>query len=177
MPFVATPISISQKVEEILRGYAKSRTLPLSQIQRAEIIIEASEGRSNRKIADEVRVGADCVSKWRMRWAASADMLCEMEEKNPQELEKTVESLLKDSPRPGCPCNFTEVQILQILEIACRNPADYGYETSHWSTTRLAKVVVELGIVDSISPASVNRFLKYRGYSAPQGKVLASLDR
>ena len=176
MPFVATSISISPKVEEILKGYTKSRTLPLSQIQRAKIIIEASEGKSNKKIADELRLGVDCISKWRMRWATNADLLRETEEKNPQELEKTVESLLKDSQRAGCPCNFTEVQILQILEIACQNPADYGYETSHWSTPQLAKVVIELGIVDSISPASVNRFLKYRGYSASQGKVLASLD-
>ena len=177
MPFVATPIKISKRVEEILNGFSKSRTLPLNQIQRAQIVLGASKGKNNKEISNEVGLNQDSVSKWRVRWANNTEQLAEIEQKSPQDLLYAVENLLKDAPRPGCPCEFTEVQIIQILEIACRPPCEYGYESSHWSLPQLAKVVVELGIVDSISPASIGRFLKYGSNSTTQSKILVTLNR
>jgi transposase len=177
MPFVATPVKISKGVEEILTVFSKSRTLALSQIQRAQIIIGASRGKNNKEISKEVGLNQDSVSKWRVRWAKNAEQLEEIEQKNPQKLLEAVENLLKDAPRPGCPCEFTEVQIIQILEIACRHPSEFGYESSHWSLPQLAKAVTELGIVDFISPASVGRFLKYGANSATQSKILAAFNR
>ena len=158
-------------------SYAKSRTLPLNQIQRAKIIIAASKGKNNKEISHEVGLNQDSVSKWRVRWATNSEQIYEIEQEKPEDLPDAVENLLKDAPRPGCPCEFTEVQIIQILEIACRFPSEYGYESSHWSLPQLAKVVVELGIVDSISPASIGRFLKYGPNSTTQDKILATLNR
>ena len=177
MPFVATSIKISSRVEEILNGFAKSRTLPLNQIQRAQIVIAANEGKNNKEISKEVGLNQDSVSRWRIRWANNSNQLDEIEQKNPQDLHNAVVCLLKDAPRPGCPCEFTEVQIIQILEIACRQPCEFGYETSHWSLPQLAKAVVALGIVESISPASIGRFLKYGSDTTAQGKILAALNR
>jgi len=177
MPFIATPIKITNRVEEILTGYAKSRTLPLSQIQRAKIVIAASKGKNNKEISTEVGLNQDSVSRWRVRWSNNIEQLNEIEEKNPQGLQDAVENLLKDAPRPGCPCNFTEVQIIQILETACRHPSEFGYESSHWSLPQLAKAVIGLGIVDFISPASVGRFLKNGSNSAAQGKILVTFNR
>ena len=177
MPFRATPIQITHEVESILTGFAKSRTLPLSQVQRSKLILFASEGKSNSEIAKEIGLTWDSVSKWRMRWSNNAGVIEAAEKKGPKVLLEAIENLLKDAPRPGCPCVFTEVQIIQILELACRKPSEYGYETSHWSLPQLAKVSVELGIVDSISPASVGRFLKYGGNSSAQSKVLAAFQR
>ena len=177
MPFVAKPIKISKSVEEILNGFAKSRTLSLSLIQRAQIVISASKGKNNKEISDEVGLNQDSVSRWRTRWIKNAEQLEDIEEKSPKNLHEAVGNLLKDAPRPGCPCDFTEVQIIQILEIACRHPSEFGHESSHWSLPQLAKVVVELGIVDSISPASIGRFLKYGANSTTQGKILATLNR
>ena len=145
----------------ILKDIARSRTLPLSQVQRAKIIISASKGRNNQQIARDLGLSVNTVSKWRMRWIINAEHIEAEEQKTFKELEKAVKTFLKDSQRPGHPCEFTEVQILKILEIACRNPSEFGYETSHWSLPQLAKVAVKLEIVDSISPASVGRFLKY----------------
>jgi transposase len=177
MPFYATPIHLSKTVEEILMGFAKSRTLPLNQIQRSQIILAANEGKNNQEISIQMRITRDKVSTWRMRWVKNAEHVDETEKQKPDDLQKTVETVLKDLPRPGCPCDFTEVQILQIMEIACRNPAEFGYEASHWSLPQLAKAVTNLGIVDSISPASVGRFLKYRRYPTTQNKILVALDR
>jgi len=177
MPFVAKSIKITNGVEEILNGYAKSRTLPLSQIQRARIVIAASKGKNNKEIATDVGLNQDSVSRWRTRWANNAEQLDEIEQKNPQGLHDAIENLLKDAPRPGCPCDFTEVQIIQILETACRQPSEFGHESSHWSLPQLAKAVIELGIVDTISPASVGRFLKNGSNSTTQDKILATLNR
>ena len=159
MSFVATAIKITSKVEEILNEFAKSRTQSLSLTQRARIIIAASKGKNNKEISNEVGLNRDSVSKWRVRWSKNSEQLEEIEREKPGELREAVENFLKDAPRPGCPCYFEEVEILQILEIACRPPSDFGYESSHWSTPQLAKVVVKLGIVDKISSASVGRFL------------------
>jgi antitoxin component of RelBE/YafQ-DinJ toxin-antitoxin module len=177
MPFVATNIKLSHKVKMILKGIARSQTLPLNQVQRSKIIISASKGRSNQQIAIDLSLSPNAVSKWRMRWAKNVEFIEAVEQKTFKELEKAVKALLKDSPRSGHPCDFTEVQILKILEIACRNPSEFGYETSHWSLPQLAKVVIKLGIVDSISPASVGRFLKYGKHPPSQDKILVTFNR
>jgi transposase len=177
MPFVATKIILSHKTKMILKGIARSRTLPLSQVQRSKIIISASKGRSNQQIARDLGLSLNAVSKWRMRWAKNVEIIEVEEQKTFKELEKAIKTFLKDRPRSGHPCEFTEVQILKILEIACRNPSEFGYETSHWSLPQLAKVVTKLEIVDSISPASVGRFLKYRKHQTPQDKILVTFNR
>ena len=177
MPFIATPVKISNRVEEILTVFSKSRTLSLSQIQRAQIIIGASRGMNNKEISNKVGLNQDSVSKWRVRWANNIEQLEEIEQKSPQDLPDAVKNLLKDAPRPGSPCDFTEAQIIQILEIACRHPSEFGYESSHWSLPQLAKAVIGLGIVDSISPASIGRFLKYGSNSAAQSKILVAFNR
>jgi transposase-like protein len=177
MPFVATNIILSHKVKMILKSIARSRTLTLSQVQRSKIIISASKGRNNQQIARDLGLSSNAVSKWRMRWAKNVEIIEAEEQKTFKELENAVKTLLKDSPRSGHPCEFSEVQILKILEIACRNPSEFGYETSHWSLPQLAKVVIKLGIVDSISPASVGRFLKYGKHPTSQGKILVAFNR
>ena len=177
MPFVATAIKLSVEVKEILSGFARSRTLPLSQIERAKIVLAASEGKNNREIADNLGITQEKASNWRIRWANNAQLIEEIEHKNPEKLLETVKRTLEDLPRPGSPPDFTEVQIIQILEMACRAPSEFGYESSHWSLPQLAKVVTEQGIVESISPASIGRFLKYGSNSTTQNKILATLNR
>jgi len=161
MPFVAAEINLTDKVTDILNKFAHSRTLPAWQIQRANIVVLASMGKNNREISEKVLLSRDKVSKWRTRWLKCEELINGTEQNSPDKLEETIESCLKDLPRPGCPCEFTEEQIIKILEIACRNPDEFGYETSHWSLNQLANTVTELGIVESISPSSISRFLKY----------------
>lgn len=161
MPFVATAINLTETQRKILEQIAKSRTLPANQIQRAKIIILASQEKNNREIGDIVTLGQDAVSKWRSRWVKDTEYFANVEKSNPELLEDEIIRFLKDRPRLGCPCEFTEEQIIKILEIACHNPAEFGYESSHWSLNQLKDVVIKQAIVASISPASISRFLKY----------------
>lgn len=177
MPFVAAEITLSELIKNILGKYSRSRTLPLSQVQRSMIVLLAEQGKNNREIGELVSLSQDAVSRWRTRWINNSELFTIVEQNNPEDLEETITNFLKDLPRPGCPCNFNEEQIIKILELACHNPTEYGYESSHWSTTQLADIVVKQGIVESISPASINRFLKYGGYSSSQNTLLASFHR
>ena len=177
MPFVAAPVKIPEDIRQILTKFAKSRTFPARQVQRARIILLAADDLNNMQISTQVGLGQDSVSKWRGRFLKSLPLLQEVAEKDRSHLEEAVSSFLDDSPRPGQPRHYTDEQIIKILEIACRNPEDLGYEVSHWSLNLLVDAVVREGIVDSISAKTVSRFLKY-GRNPPTSRpLLASFLR
>ena len=171
MPFVAAPVKIPEDIRQILTKFAKSRTFPARQVQRARIILLAADDLNNMQISTRVGLGQDSVSKWRGRFLKSLPLLQEVAEKDRSHLEEAVSSFLDDSPRPGQPRHYTDEQIIKILEIACRNPEDLGYEVSHWSLNLLVDAVVREGIVDSISAKTVSRFLKY-GRNPPTSRPL-----
>ena len=158
MPFIARKVRIPPKTDEILRRISNSRTKPLNQTQRSKIILLAAEGNSNMEIEKIVGLKQDAVSKWRNRFITEYEYFLSIEKTKKDNLEEAVIRFLRDLPRPGCPPKFTKVQILQILEIACRDLKEYGLECSHWSTPQLTKIAVEEGIVESISPSSVSCF-------------------
>ena len=157
--------------------FAKSRTFPARQVQRAKIILLAADGLDNMQISNQVGLGQDSVSKWRSRFLKKLPLLQEVAEKDPSGLEKAVSAFLNDSPRPGQPMHYTDEQIIRILETACRNPEELGYEASHWSLNLLVDAVIKAGIADTISAKTVSRFLKYGGDPPPSRPLLASFLR
>ena len=177
MPFVAATVKVPEAVQPILSKFAKSRTLPARKVQRANIILLASNGFNNMQISKKVGLGQDSVSKWRCRFINMLPLFQEVAEKAPSHLEEAVSSFLDDCPRPGQPSHYTDEQIIKILEIACRSPEDFGYEASHWSLNLLVDIVIKEGIVDSISAKTVSRFLKYGRNPAPSHPLLASFLR
>lgn len=177
MPFVAAPVKIPEDIRHILSKFAKSRTLPARQVQRAKIILLAADGLNNMQISTQVGLGQDSVSKWRGRFLKKIPLLQEVAEKDRSHLEEAVCAFLNDNPRPGQPSHYTDEQIIKILEIACRNPQELGYEASHWSLNMLVDAVVKEGIVESISAKTVSRFLKYGRNPPASHPLLASFLR
>src|SRR5208337_3274322 len=51
-------------------------------------------------------------------------------------------------------------QVVQILAVACELPEKSGRPITHWTTLELTDEVIKRGIVDSISPAQVGRYLR-----------------
>lgn len=164
MPLTAAPIVISDSVRRILSSFAKSRTLPARQVQRAKIFLACSDGLSNLQISSQIELGQDSVSKWRTRFLKHIPRLLEIEEKSPDDLKAELTVLLMDIPRPGPPPSYIDAQ-------ACRNPSDYGYELSQWSLNQLVAAAIKEGIVDSISAKTIGRFLKY-GENPPASRPL-----
>ena len=177
MPFIATPIKIPAVIQPILSKFAKSRTFPARQVQRAKIILLAADGLNNMQISKQVGLGQDSVSKWRNRFIKALPLLQEVAEKDPSRLEDEVAALLDDSPRPGQPPHYSDDQIIKILELACRKPEELGYEASHWSLNLLVDAIVQEGIADSISAKTVSRFLKYGGNPPASRPLLAAFLR
>ena len=177
MPFVAAPVIIPDAIRPIFSKFAKSRTFSARQVQRAKIILLAADGLDNMQISKQVGLGQDSVSKWRSRFIKELPLLQEIAGKDPSSLEKAVSTFLNDNPRPGQPMHYTDEQIIKILETACRNPEELGYEASHWSLNLLADAVIKAGIVDSISAKTVSRFLKYGGNPPASRPLLASFLR
>ena len=115
------------------------------------------------------------VHMWCRRWCAYVSKLEQIEADGSSDKALTTVSIeaLTDSPRSGTPAIFTAEQIVQIIAVACADPADSGRPVSHWTPREIAEEVRKRGIVETISTRSVGRFLKSSGFAAPSGRVLA----
>jgi transposase len=108
---------------------------------RARIVLAAADGATNNEIAAEVGVHVDTVRKWRRRFVAAGL------------------PGLDDLPRSGRPREFTPVQVAEVKALACTLPAETGQSLSRWSGADLATEAITRGLVETISPATVRRWL------------------
>jgi putative transposase len=129
---------------------------------RSKIILLADEGLRNQHIADDFDIYVQTVTKWRGRWFEAAERLASAEtESTDRELEQLIRDVLSDGPRTGRPPTFTPEQVCKIIALACESPAASGRPITHWTTPALADEAVKRGIVESISPRSIGRLLKW----------------
>jgi putative transposase len=122
----------------------------------------ANQGLSNTVISQKVNLHRHQVRYWRQRWQTAEQHLKELESEgiSQKQLLGEVHATLEDEPRSGAPSTFTVEQIVAIVAVACEVPEGSGRPISHWTPRELAEEVVRRGIVSSISPRSVRRFLK-----------------
>ena len=63
-----TPIQLSTEQSEILNNISRSRELPHSTVQRAQIVLAAASGQGNKAIGEELNLYPETVALWRNRW-------------------------------------------------------------------------------------------------------------
>ena len=153
---------LTDPIRGILLTFSKSRALPSSLVTRSKIILMAAQGTTNQAIAAKVGLHYNHVADWRNRFLQALPSLREIETGSPDKLEEEVRILLSDKKRSGAPCTFTPEQVMRIIDLACKNPCDFGYEVSQWSLSLLVTEIKKQGIADKISTKSVSRFLKMR---------------
>jgi transposase len=151
-----TPIDLSPEQSRLLQSIVSSREVPHGLVQRATIVLAASQGRTNKAIAAEMGLCEETVGLWRKRWVQGRADLAKLEHQ-PKRLRAAVGALLADQPRPGCPGTFTAEQVCRMLAVACEKPPEH---LSHWTRAELAREAMRRGIVEQISKTSVGRFLK-----------------
>jgi transposase len=157
----AAKVVISERQEKVLRKLSTATTVAQRLVQRATVILLAFAGVANQDIAKEVGLGRCQVGIWRRRWQDAFSNLIRIEcAEHPPALRKAIEDLLGDEPRPGCPGKFTAEQLTQLIALACEPPAKSGRPITHWTGKELAEEAIARGIVDSISPSQVNRYLR-----------------
>lgn len=158
----ATPIQASDMTQEILQAILRRRTAPLWLVTRVRIIVQALTNHSNTKISQDLGIDRGAVRLWRDRWQTATEKREALEADNAsaQEVEAFIIDSLRDTYRSGAPPKFSAEQVVQIVAIACEDPQASGYPVSHWTPKEVAMEAVKRGIVESISPRQVGRFLK-----------------
>jgi transposase len=109
---------------------------------RAQIVLAAAMGRSNARIARDLRISQDTARKWRGRFA-----------------DRGLEGL-GDLPRPGRPRQISAEVRAAVVALACQLPAVTGVPLAHWTGPELAAELTTQNLASSpVSASSVLRIL------------------
>jgi Homeodomain-like domain len=169
-----TPVTVTPLQRTTLEGVVRRASSPQVLVRRAQIVLAAAAGERNEAIARRLAGTPNWVRTWRARWAAAEERLAAVETAaTPREVLGEIEAALADRPRPGAPPTFTPEQVVQIVALACEPPPAAACPTSHWTPRDLAAEAVRRGIVPTISPRTVERFLGSGPAQAPSEPVLA----
>jgi transposase len=133
-------------------------------VVRARIVLLAADGWANTDIADELGVHIDGVSRWRKRFCTERI------------------AGLRDRHRSGRPRSFAPEVVAQVKAMACESPAAREVPLSRWSSSELAAQAVTEGLVASLAPSTVRRWLaedaikpwQYRSWIFPRDPDFAA---
>ena len=162
-----TPLMVSPAQRAVLAALLRRSSCPQALALRVQIVLAAAAGQRNEPLARQLGCTPQTARKWRARWAAAEGHLAAAAD--PPALERAIATALSDAPRAGAPATFTAAQIVGIVNLACRPPEQLGRPVTAWTPRELADEAVRQGIVATISPRSVERFLgRGRSPAAPQ---------
>ena len=156
----SSPLALSAEERSALDRLIRSHSTPQRLALRARMSVLAADGAGVGETAQQLGVWRKGVSWWRARWLACG-------------AGETVVERLQDAPRSGAPATITPEQICAIVALACERPEDIEVPLSHWSASDLAREAVRRGIIETISPRSVGRFLKGSRPQAASGSPMA----
>jgi putative transposase len=161
-------VSLKADVQQELESLVRRHTTPQQIALRARIVLLASEGNNNQQIARLLDVGDEMVRYWRKHWIQIQDIALE---------ELALADRFADAPRPGAPAKISAEAYCQIMAIACQPPSTCQRPITQWTQRELADEAQKQGIVATISPRQVGRFLKRSGSQAPPEPLLADKPR
>jgi transposase len=133
---VAPPVVLDNEQRNILQQWARSRLLPSRQVQRAQIILLAADGKQDLEIAVAVNISNQKAARWRKRF-----------------LQKGFPGLEKDATRPGRTPTITPAKIQDVVRKTTQEKPD---NATHWSTRTMAEAC-------GISEKSVRRIWHKNG--------------
>jgi putative transposase len=166
-----TPITVSDRQRAVLQSIPKRHTASQRLVRRVRILLALADNPVVESVAEQLHFNRLTVRLWRDRWLQATAILqqAEQQEASESQLLDLIEQILTDAPRPGTPATFTPEQLVQLVAVACEPPEKSGRPIDHWTDRELADELKKRGIVATISPSSVGRFLKgSRPPTAPQ---------
>ena len=167
-------VVLTDRQRETLEHLTRRTSSTQGLVRRARIVLAAAEGHNNERIARMLGINRETARLWRRVWSDAQELLAAAEEASKKALRECIEGVLADAPRSGAPATFTPQQGVRIVALACEDPREEsGRPITHWSTAELADEAIERGIVQSISPRSVGRFLGRGGSEASSDTLLA----
>src|SRR6266436_2380083 len=116
--------------------WARGRSLPTRQVERARVVLLAAAGKQDLEIASAVGISNQKAARWRKRF-----------------LEMGLAGLEKDAPRPGRTPTITPAKVQEVIRRTTREkPANSTY----WSTRTMAEAA-------GVSEKSVRRIWHKHG--------------
>lgn len=161
-------VSLSIRQRSILERFSRSKHSAQQLVERCRVVLLSAAGETNACQAIALGIDRQRVRRWRHRWVAASKILELAESADPsvknfeKDFERLVLRVLMDEHRSGAPATFTAEQVAALISLACESPADSGLPVSHWTPPELAREAQKRGIVSSISPRQVDRFLAKR---------------
>ena len=131
----APKVWLDQEQRDELERFARSRTLPVRLVERAQITLRAAVGCDNQEIAEQVGLCRQAVGSWRERFATEGL------------------SGLEDRPRTGRPRRILEPTIAEVVRLTTQSTP---VAATHWSTRTLAPVT-------GVSASMVGRIWRAHG--------------
>jgi putative transposase len=171
-PQPQTHVTVSPVQRTVLEALQRQASCPQALALRIRIILGAADGQRNEPLAAALGCSGPTVRLWRARWAVAEAPLA-VAEADPVTLRQMIGQVLADAPRPGTPLTFTAEQVVHIVNLACTSPRAVGRPVDAWTPRELADEAERQGIVTSISPTTVGRFLGRRRSATASEPVLA----
>ncbi|OLB94258.1 MAG: IS630 family transposase [Candidatus Rokubacteria bacterium 13_1_40CM_68_15] len=113
----SSPLTLTDEERHALERWARRPTTAQALAQRARLVLACAAGKTNTRVAHELRVTKQTVGKWRSRFLA-----------------QRADGLL-DEPRPGAPRTIADAQVEQVVALTLETmPRD----ATHGSTRAMA---------------------------------------
>jgi len=123
---VAPLVVLDNSQHQALEQWARSRSLPARQVERAKVVLLAAEGKTDLEIAAALRISNQKAARWRIRF-----------------LRFGLAGLEKDAPRPG---RKPAIPISVKEELVHKTTQSKPENATHWSTRTMA---AEMGVSES----------------------------
>jgi transposase len=133
-------VDLTQEERDSLRQLLRRGKAPVRRVNRARILLQADQGRTDEEIAHALQLGRSTVERTRKRF-----------------VEEGLEPALSERPRPGKARLLTGKQEAFLVALACSDPPD---GRTRWTMQLLADRLIELKVVESITDETVRRLLK-----------------
>jgi transposase len=137
----AVPVTLTAAERKTLKKRVRGARTCWRDRSRAQIVLAAAMGRSNARIARDLRISEDTARKWRGRFAA-----------------RRLDGL-NDLPRSGRPRRINAAERAAVVALACQLPAATGVPLSRWTGPELAAELAARGLAGPISASSLLRIL------------------
>jgi putative transposase len=152
-------VPVTEAERDELLALVRAKKTEQRTVLRSRIVLALADGENAREVARRLSTTRTTVRLWRRCWLERAG--------------RSVRQRLADGERTGAPATITAEQWCKILALACSPPEESGRPITHWTSRELAEEAIKQGIVETISPRHVGRFLKSdRRQTAPES-VLA----
>ena len=115
---VAPPVVLTEDQKRTLHQWARGRSLPARQVERARVVLLAAAGKQDLEIAAEVGISNQKAARWRKRFFKAC-----------------LAGLEKDASRPGRKPTITAAQVQEVVR---KTTQEKPANATHWSTRTMA---------------------------------------